>query len=480
MRQYILLIFSIILAFAAMADDARLSVRSINVSRTDASLRLDIDINPRNVNPGRDKEVIFTPVVIAADGRDSVVMPAVRVAGRNIYYSHLRNHDLPEGTRLYSAGAREMIEYRASVPYEPWMERCRIDMRASTARCCDPMLPAPGTPLALLDYTTPAYKPEFSFVALTGDEAVERSAEGSAFIDFIVNRTEIRPTYRRNTVELAKIIESIDLVKNDPDATITRVTIKGFASPEGSYSNNVRLAMGRTQALKEYVREHYSFDPAIMSTDYEPEDWEGLVRRLRDLELPHRDEILAIAQSDMEPDPRNAEIQRRFPEQYRFLLDSIYPALRHSDYTVKYRIRTYVDIEELKRVYASNPANLRPVDFERIAATLPEGSPEREEVYLTAYRLYPNDEEASVNAANIMMSRGLLKEAATALRTAGESPAAVYSRATLAALGGDLRRAADLFRSAADEGFAPARTALERTEALIKRPTVEYLIRPTE
>ena len=87
-----------------------------------------------------------------------------------------------------------------------------------------------------------------------------------------------------------------------------------------------------------------------MSTDYEPEDWEGLRRRLLDLDIPHRDEILSIVDSDLEPDPKNSEIQRRYPKEYKFLLDSIYPALRHSDYTVKYKIRTYVDIEELKQV----------------------------------------------------------------------------------------------------------------------------------
>ena len=97
-------------------------------------------------------------------------------------------------------------------------------------------------------------------------------------MDFVVNRTEIRPDYRGNRKEIAKIIESIDKVKNDPDATITRITIKGYASPEGSYANNVRLAMGRTAALKEYVRKHYNFDQEIMMTDYEPEDWAGSAR----------------------------------------------------------------------------------------------------------------------------------------------------------------------------------------------------------
>ena len=333
---------------AASADGHLLKVTDINIERlgTDGDrLAVAVTSDPRSVDPGRDREVVFTPLIISSNGADTVALDPIRVAGRNRYFSHIRNKDLPEGVKLHRAGTNELIDYRREVPFLPWMERCHIEMEEQIGHCCDPILPAGDTPLAEIDYTQPPFTPEFRFVDLTGDEAVERVAEGSAFIDFIVNRTEIRPTYRRNTVELAKIIESIYLVKNDPDAVITRVTIKGYASPEGSYSNNVRLAMGRTQALKEYVREHYNFDPAIMSTDYEPEDWEGLRRRMLALEMPHKAEILQIVDSDMEPDPKNAEIQRRYPREYKFLLDSIYPALRHSDYTVKYRIKTYVDID---------------------------------------------------------------------------------------------------------------------------------------
>ena len=469
--KYTNLITAVVLSLMAWipaiaGEGELLKVTDIQVARRGNALSLILDIDPRSVNPGRDREVIFTPVAISASGTDTVAFPAIRIAGRNRDYSHLRNHNLPEGERMWSAGSHDLIEYRKEIPFEPWMERCHIDMRQATGRCCDPILHDADIPMAELDYTTPAVLPVINFVELTGDEAVERTAEGSAYIDFIVNRTEIRPTYRRNKVELAKIIESIDLVKNDPDATITRVTIKGFASPEGSYSNNVRLAMGRTQALKEYVREHYNFDPEIMFTDYEPEDWEGLRLRLLDLDIPHRQEILQI-------------VQKRYPAEYKFLLDSIYPALRHSDYTVKYRIRTFVDIEELKAVYATNPANLRPVDFQRIAATYPSDSPEYEQVYLKAVELYPNDPEANLNAANIALRHGDTAKTADYLRNAGDSPEAVFTRATLAAANGDLPRAVELFGMAAGAGMEAAARERERIDAIMNRPSVTYLIQPS-
>ena len=468
---------------AATTDGHLLKVTDINIDRVGADgsrLAVAVTIDPRSVDPGRDREVVFTPLIISSAGTDTVALDPIRVAGRNRYFSHIRNKDLADGVKLYRAGTKELIDYRREVEFRPWMMHCRVEMEEQIGHCCDPILPAGDTPLAEIDYSQPAYNAStFPYVDLTGDAAIERVAEGSAYIDFIVNRTEIRPTYRRNTVELAKIIESIDFVKNDPDAVITRVTIKGFASPEGSYSNNVRLAMGRTQALKEYVREHYNFDPAIMSTDYEPEDWEGLRRRMLAIEMPHKEEILQIVDSPMEPDPKNAEIQRRYPTEYKFLLDSIYPALRHSDYTVKYRIKTFVDIDELKRIYNEDPSKLRPVDFQRIAATYPVGSPEYDRVYLKASEIYPLDSEAAINAANIYMKHGDLAKAADRLLYAGDRPEAIYSRATLAALNGDLERARQLFDRSAADGYEPAAAESRRVDEMIRRTKVTYLIKPT-
>jgi len=460
------------------ASSPLLKVQDIKVVRHGGSLVVALDINPRSVNPGRDREVVFTPVVRALEGRDSLVLPSVRVAGRNRYYSHLRNDDLTEGEKVCYAGAKEALEYRQDVSFLPWMVRSRIIMREDVANFCDAPVPQGETPLAELDFVEKPFLPDFRYVALLSDSTIERSAEGRAFVDFIVNRTEIRPTYRRNTMELAKIIESIDKVKNDPDATITRVTIKGFASPEGSYSNNVRLAMGRTASLKEYVREHYNFDPEIMFTDYEPEDWAGLRAWVEDCTLPHRTEILEVIDSPMEPDPKDHELKRRFPAEYKLMLDSIYPALRHSDYTVKYRIRTYVDIEELKRVYVSAPDRLRPVDFQRIAATFPTGSEEYKDVFMTAVRMHPRDEAANLNAANISMERGDLNAAAGYLAHAGDTPEAIYTRGVLAARSGDLDRAASLLGAASNLGLDIAAAELGNLSRLRSAPTVTYLITP--
>lgn len=236
--------------------------------------------------------------------------------------------------------------------------------------------------------------------------------------------------------------------------------------------------MGRTASLKEYVRKHYNFDNEIMFTDYEPEDWAGLKAWVEQCTLPHKTEILQIIDSPLQPDPKNSEIQRRYPQEYKLMLDSVYPGLRHSDYTVKYRICAYATVEELLEVFAKTPERMRPVDFQRIAAVYPVGSARYNEIMLKAVEIHPNDPEANVNAAGIALRKGDRKAADRYLAHAGGSGEAIYMRGVAASLDKDYDRARKLFDEASDAGFAPAADERDKVDAIIHRQQVTYLITP--
>ena len=158
------------------------------------------------------------------------------------------------------------------------------------------------------------------------------AVKGSAYIDFPVNRTELYAEYRRNPEELMKIRATIDSIKNDADIRILSVSIKGYASPEGSYANNARLAKGRTETLRQYVQELYDFPDTLLTTAYEPEDWAGLEHFVEDSKLKNRTNILEIIRSHREPDAKEWKIKASYPTDYAFLLKEVYPGLRHSDY----------------------------------------------------------------------------------------------------------------------------------------------------
>ena len=99
---------------------------------------------------------------------------------------------------------------------------------------------------------------------------------------------------------------------------------------------------------------------------------------------------------------------------------------------------------------------------------------------MKAVELYPNDPEANLNAANIALRHGDNAAAANYLRNAGDSPEAMFTRATLAAVNGDLPRAVEMFDAAAAAGMERAADERDRIDAIIKRPTVTYLIEPVK
>lgn len=104
--------------------------------------------------------------------------------------------------------------------------------------------------------------PDLAYITPAAETVKSRDLQGRAYIDFPVNVTEIRADYRGNAVELAKIRATIDSVRQDKDITLTSLSIKGFASPEGSYAANERLARGRTLSLKSHVEKLYAFPKA--------------------------------------------------------------------------------------------------------------------------------------------------------------------------------------------------------------------------
>ena len=95
-------------------------------------------------------------------------------------------------------------------------------------------------------------------------------------IDFPVGKTTIIPDYRSNRAEIEKIVGTIKSVADDKDAIISNITITGYASPDGPYVTNDRLARERTTALKNYVSDLLGTTGQFISTSHVAEDWEGL------------------------------------------------------------------------------------------------------------------------------------------------------------------------------------------------------------
>lgn len=428
-------LFLAITASAMGQQVDRLGLTDVNVQRlADGDLNITMRITPKLCHLGRNSAMKVVPVIYSSDSTYREELPAYWMAGKNQYYYHLRSDK--DNTPLYRSGSHDTDLYYVVVPWQDWMSQSTIGFDIAQTTCCGK--PEAGfedgpdfLPIVDINYLPPVIPIDSDLQYIDPakiDMTKEYALEGKAYVNFPVNRTEIFPDYLNNPVELKKITGSIDTVRNNPDATITSITLTGYASPEGPYENNVRLARGRTQAVRDYVSKLYPFPPSIYITASVPEDWTGLRENIEKSNLPMRNQMLSFIDSDYPIQKRNDRFRELFPSDYAWLLQNVYPWLRHTDYLIKYNIRHYTDIEEIKQVLATNPGNLSLDEIYLLAQTYPTGSQEYIEIFDTAARLFPNDPLANINAANTAIGNGELDKAEAYLLRAGESADANYAR----------------------------------------------------
>lgn len=232
--------------------------------------------------------------------------------------------------------------------------------------------------------------------------------------------------------------------------------------PEGSYKSNTVLAGNRVKALAEYIRKKHDFKPELFTLDNGSEDWEGLKAKVEaDRSVPSREAVLAIINSNDEPDKKDARLAALDGgAPYRYVLKNIYPSLRRSDYRVAYQVRFFT-VEEGREIIKMRPQQLSLSEMFAVANSYEIGSKEYNEVFEIAVRMYSDDPVANLNAANIALSKNDLDAARTYLAKAGNSPEAIHAHGVLNLLDGNLDEAGKLLEQAKAAGVKEAAANLD-------------------
>ncbi len=440
-----------------------IQVQDLKIERIYDSIYFNMNIDLSHLDIATTELAVLTPYIINTE--DSTMFNAIGVYGRNrmIYYQRFPElnpiHRECEALEYKEKERPDSIAYQTTIAFEEWMEEFDLKIHYAIYGCCGEAL--------YEEYLTPAsfplepYKPEFIYIRPTAEVVKTRALNGTAYVDFPVSKTKIYPDYRNNKVELAKITGSIDSVKADTDITIISLAIKGFASPESPYSNNTRLAKGRTNSLKEYVENLYHFGEGFIKTSYEPENWEGLEAFVEASEISHKTEILEAIRSDREPDAKERYIKNNWNAEYKYLLNNCYPALRRTDYTIGYVIREYSTPEEIEQIMNSAPQKLSMEEFYVLAQTYDPNSEEHLNLWELAVKMYPEDSIANLNAANVAMIKKDYERAIQHLEKAGQEPVVTYLRGVVEVLREDYKAARPYLEEAASQGIEEAQETLD-------------------
>ena len=447
MTRNIILTISLLTALAVTAQDrirltgtkkkqdTQMAVDNFHVTQTEQKtvVTMDFILDSMQIKSARYRA--FTPILRSKDGSQQQRMKSLLVTGRVQDIIFERDGIDPLYADNYEAVRREkdepqQVNYTDVVNNEPWHKGAEVWLECDLCGCGDTL----KSDMALLGRlkTDPVF---FYADAVPAPTKKVRNLHGTAFINFVVNRWEMKPDYMDNRRELRKITDTLDVMTADPNIAVKQIKIHGWASPESPYEHNRMLATNRAQSLTDYVRQTYRLPANVFApAEATPENWIGLREAVEQASLdvlPHRAEILAIIDdSTLEPDPKEWRIKLKYPQEYQYLLKNVYPHLRRSDYEITFEYREFT-LDEAKEIYKTKPYQLSVRELWDVANTFEPGSDDYNRAIQTAVNLYPENAEATVNLANIALQQNDLLKAETLLQHGGDSGAAENARAVL-------------------------------------------------
>ena len=271
-----------------------------------------------------------------------------------------------------------------------------------------------------------------------------------AQVKFLVNQANLRKSeLASNSVK--DFVEMLRKINREHESlNLKNVEVLGYASPEGNFAVNDRLANQRQSVSEEFVKGQMK--QARVSGDvtshYTAEDWDGFQKLVAASNIQDKDVILRVLSMYQDPEQREQQI-RNMSEGFRELADGILPELRRARMIINYETVGRSD-EQLKQQYAADPTKLS-LDELLYTATLYENPAESEDVYKKTAELFPNDYRAKNNVGVMEMIRGNELNALDNFQEAmdkGKQPEAYANMAMMALQHGGLDTAEEYLSNA--------------------------------
>lgn len=466
----------------AQVRQGNIVVQMDELAQRGDSLYVGMSVTTEGRNVPSRMSAEFTPVLVSGDR--SAALPRISVMGRSSYKNHRRSQALMNRRERAAAAADapycvvpdykgdRQISYRLAVPYEPWMSSAHLNLQKDDTGCgisrvTDVRLLANKVDLETVRIIE-RYQvtPALAYIRPEAEAVKRRAEQGEAYLDFAVGKTDINPEFGRNAAELEKIRRMIELVYNDRDITINRISIAGYASPEGSLAMNERLSEGRAKALQGYLQSRYPSIPAsLYSVYFGGENWDDLVAALETSDMPGKQAVLDIISRYSITQGRESKLMAlNGGTPWRYMLREMFPALRKVTVAVDYDVRNF-DPAEAKEVAKTRPQNLSLNELYLVADTYEPGSADFNHLFETAVRLYPENTTATINAAVSALQRRDFAGAESYLRSVqnpGGIPEYENARGLLLMLRDqDYDRAAEHFEKARAAGLDAAQHNLD-------------------
>ncbi len=242
---------------------------------------------------------------------------------------------------------------------------------------------------------------------------------------------------------------------------IHSVEINAWASPEGEVAFNEELAENRAETGHRYwkgrfeklVKELEDYEMPEIAVEAKGEDFEGFMRKLQASDLPQKDVISNVINSELAP----AEREKRIKDMTVIYeeIEKLLAPLRRAEIVIKTYEPKKTD-EEIATLSTTNPEELDEKEL-LFAATLTEDLDTKLEIYNAAKELYPQSYRGFNNAAYVNLKLGNVEEAAEDLEKANQlapnTGCVLNNLGVVAAWEGDIENAKSYYEAAQGQGM---------------------------
>lgn len=240
----------------------------------------------------------------------------------------------------------------------------------------------------------------------------------AADIMFLVNVANIRAN-QLNTNAMEELWKEIESTKTNKNLELKEINIESYASPEGAYDFNYKLAGQREKNTDSYVRKHLQQQKVTefgeLTSQFTAEDWEGFKKLVEKSNIQDKELILNVLTMYKDPQEREQQL-RNLSFVFEQLADQILPQLRYSRITASIDVIGKTD-EELISIAKTNPIALS-VDEVLYAATLTDNLATKQQIYDSATAVYGKDYRTWNNLGVVQYQRGNFKGAKASFQKA--------------------------------------------------------------
>ncbi|MGL4412056.1 MAG: tetratricopeptide repeat protein [Bacteroidales bacterium] len=215
--------------------------------------------------------------------------------------------------------------------------------------------------LNTLDITDPQYIPQPALQLMDDRGEVE--------LNFAIGQSKIDLKDPKNASEITNLRSRLKEIEVDPDMTLQGFDIKGIASPEGIYNNNLQLAKRRMQsAVAEILSNLDSKTREFMKikTDAIVDSWEVCAKLMeQDSLLKEASEIRAIVSKF--PNSIDHQSNRiRNLSFYKTVLPNYLSKMRRVEYQFEYSVFRILKDNEIVDLYKVDPKKLTRYEYYRM------------------------------------------------------------------------------------------------------------------